>query len=103
MPNTTDLLITCLGDSQAIDEIIILTRIPLTKVTDSSLCGGSNFLNLESYAFCGHSLYKLDVLNLIEVFRKVNFTSPELSSLTVTCDVNDDLDGVYLIGGDNDE
>lgn len=90
MANTTDLIITCVDNDEAIEFLSQKTGVNFNKVTDSEKCGGSKIVYFESYAACYRSLGKEKIEEIINEFKVMNMYLPELAVLMV----HDD-DGAY--------
>ena len=94
--NTTDMLITSFFDEDAIEFINKETGLNFKQVSDGELAGGPKVLSFESFGSCQRSLGIDKISELIAVFKKAPFESPEYAVLLI----NDDdgvCDGIVTI------
>ncbi len=90
MANTTDIIITCWEEDDAINKIEELTKLNLPKITDSARCGGHKIVCFESYAASYRCLGKEKIGSLIEVFKSVSWQYPDSVVMII-----DDDNGVF--------
>ncbi|ENI4487350.1 hypothetical protein ABXZ88_003222 [Vibrio fluvialis] len=95
MANTTDLVITCAGEDEIINQISASTGIDFQQITDSKKCGGDKDVWFESYAACYRCLGDEKITEVINAFKSARFTFPELAVLIIYDDNSDKFNGVH--------
>jgi len=90
MANTTDLIITCAGEGGVIALLSQKTGINFNLVTDSDECGGQKIVIFESYVARYRSLGMEKIHEIIDEFKALSFSFPELAVLII-----DDDDGNF--------
>lgn len=96
MANTTDLMITSFFDEAAIDFINRETGLDFKQITDGQKCGGAKVLSFEAFGTCPRCIGEDRINELIAVFKKAPFDSPEYAVLLIDDD-NDVFTGVVQI------
>lgn len=97
MANTTDMAITCfIGEEKAISKLCDITEYGFLKISDGKKCGGHKIVCFETYAMSYKCIGRLEIERIVRAFRETDFDFPELAFLVVSCDNNEDLDGIYL-------
>ena len=95
MANTLDIMISCFGEEcEAISYINRYTKLGLTLVTDSSLCGGTKTVIFESYGSCLKSGEIDDVNYLLDTFREAPWEFPSYAVLLIDDD-DERINGLY--------
>ena len=93
MANTTDILITTFFDDEAIEFINTETGLDFRQVTNGERCGGPKILSFEAYGTCVRCIGKKRIDDLIDVFQRAPFCSPEYALMLIDDD-NGDFEGV---------
>lgn len=96
MSNVTDMVITCLFDDKAVDEISDKTGIDFLKVSDDNQCGGDKITGFQSYVHCCRALDRLKVAEVIRVFSKADFANPACAALAIYDEEKNSFNGVYV-------
>ena len=90
MANTTDLMITSFFDEAAIDFINRETGLDFKQITSRQKCGSVKVLAFEAFGTCPRCIGADRINELIAVFKKAPFSSPEYAVLLI-----DDDNGVF--------
>lgn len=93
MANTTDLMITSFFDEAAIDFINRETGLDFKQVSNAEKCGGAKVLAFEAFGTCPRCIGADRINELIAVFKKTPFGSPEYAVLLIDDD-NDVFNGM---------
>jgi len=95
MANTTDMIITCADEGAVIALLSQKTGINFNLVTDSDKCVGQKIVIFESYAACYRSLGMEKIQEVIDEFKALDFSFPELAVLVIDDD-DGNFNGVVL-------
>ena len=95
--NTTDILIvTFIGEQARIDKISDRFGLPFKKTAQVE-SGGPKKIAFEAYGISVRCLGKDEIVALIGLFKAVDWDFPECVSMSVHCDNNESLEGVYVV------
>ena len=90
MANTTEMIITCVINDEAIALLSKKTGVAFNKISDCKKSGGDKALYFECYASCNRSLGKEKIQEIVSEFNSMDMRLPNLSALII-----DDDDGYF--------
>lgn len=95
MANTTDMMVTCFDEDDAVARLCEAVDLRFEKVSDGNLAGGPKVLSIEAYGACYRSLGVEKIAEVVAAFKATDFDFPELATLTIDDD-NQVFNGVVL-------
>ena len=95
--NTTDISILCREEDERIKAIEKVTGVPLFLMSVSEMCAGPKLIGLSMYGASIKCLSSDQITQLVTAFKGEDWVFPELTSLTIYCENNEQLNKVYTI------